>query len=102
MRLSTGLPVAAILLAASATTQADTLWLEPENVYWADPGGISSPLLVKEDPTASNGAYIEVEAGFNSQAAMPASEGVASYPFTVEADGTYRIWARVMSPNTGA
>jgi hypothetical protein len=96
--------VAAVLLAlgASAAVHADTLWVEPDNVYWSEGRGISSPLLVQEDPTASNGAYIEVEAGFNSQAAMPAIEGVASYPFTVEADGTYRIWARVMAPNTGA
>jgi hypothetical protein len=100
--------VAALVLAggvaAAGPAQADTLFIEAEG------GGnsghplsnrdakITTPFQIKDDSTASMGRYLTVAPGFNSQTAPPASEGVATYRFTVETAGSYRIWARVIAP----
>jgi hypothetical protein len=44
------------------------------------------------------GRYVTVASGFNSQSAPPGAEGMASYHFSVDNAGTYRIWGRVIAP----
>jgi hypothetical protein len=63
---------------------------------------ITSPLLVKDDPLASNGSYVEVLGGNNSTAAAPATEGVLSLAFSqTETSASFTIWARVKAATTG-
>jgi hypothetical protein len=85
-------------LAIAGSAQADTIWLEAESCSDPFRGTITSPLLIKDDTAASGASYIEVAAGNNSQTSMPPSEGVATYRLSVEADGVYKIWTRVMAP----
>jgi hypothetical protein len=87
-------------LAVAGHARADTVFIEAEGTDNLSNGNakISSPLQVKDDPAASVGRYLTVASGFNSQAAPPGEEGLASYHFSVGAAGTYRIWARVIAP----
>jgi hypothetical protein len=90
-----------VLMAASARTAVgSTVWIEAESTRERVAGPITPPLLIKDDVAASNGSYVEVAAGNNSQAAAPTVEGVARYAFNVPAAGAFRIWGRVMAPTT--
>jgi len=93
--------VFAAAMACAGRAQAATFWLEAESVREKISGPIATPMLIKDDAAASYGSYIEVAAGYNTQASMNAVEGHASYRFTVEAAGTFRIWARVIAPTDG-
>jgi hypothetical protein len=75
--------------------------MEAEMVRQEFSGLITSPLLVKDDPLASSGSYVIVAAGNNSKDRAPAQEGIVTLPFTVDNDGSYRIWARVIAANDG-
>jgi hypothetical protein len=90
--------LAAVVFAGRAETA--TFWLEAESVRERIAGPIAAPMLIKDDPLASYGSYIEVAAGNNSPASMSPAEGHASYRFTVETPGAFRIWARVIAPTT--
>ncbi|ARA92159.1 hypothetical protein AWN76_002545 [Rhodothermaceae bacterium RA] len=68
------------------------VWLEAED------GLLSEPLLVKEDPGATGGQFIEVGTGHNSRETPPET-GRAIYPFTVLEAGTYQLWGRVQAPD---
>jgi hypothetical protein len=84
-----------------ARARADTIFIEAEgsdNIS-NDFAKISSPLMIKDDPTASVGRYITVAPGFNSQSAPPGEEGQATYHFNLGTGGTYRIWGRVIAPS---
>jgi len=94
--------VAALAVSRDARAQVQTVWLEAESVRGRGAGPITSPLLIKDDDAASNAGYIEVEPGNDSKAAMPSAEGVASYSFTVDRPGVFRIWARVIAPSDDA
>jgi hypothetical protein len=92
-------------LAAAGDAHAGTFFLEAEGPTISTSGtySITSPLLIKDDSTASSGRYITVETGLNSKTTPPAAEGVAILGvFLGENDGgTYRIWGRVKAPNDG-
>jgi hypothetical protein len=85
-------------LTIGRSAMADTIWLEAESCRDPFRGTITSPLLIKDDATASGASYIQVASGNNSQASMPASEGVATYRFSVMTGGVHKIWGRVMAP----
>ena len=92
-------------LAAARHARAGTIFLEAEGgtISTDSPFGITSPLLIKDDSTASMGRYITVEAGFNSKNSTPGAEGVAKQQFLIGDNdaGIYRIWGRVQAPNDG-
>jgi hypothetical protein len=81
---------------------ADTIQFEAEaaRIQFPFRGTITSPLMIKDDVTASGGSYVTVTAGTNSSNTAPdsTSEGVAKYTFSVADTGSYRIWARVSAP----
>src|SRR5689334_20138912 len=93
--------VASLLFAGAA--RANTIQFEAESVRDRARGTISSPLLIKDDPVASGGAYVAVADGTNSGSFAPDSttEGVATYTFSVADTGTYRVWARVAAATNG-
>ena len=61
---------------------------------------LTSPLTTGSDAAASGGTYIMVTAGNNSQGAAP-STGSSTLTFTAPAAGTYRLWARILTPTDG-
>src|SRR3954468_16729806 len=65
-------------LAMGGSAVADTIWVEAESCRDPFRGTITSPLMIKDDTTASGASYIEVAPGNNSQTSMPASEGVST------------------------
>src|SRR6266545_145359 len=90
--------VIALALAAARTARADTTWVEGESAF-KQGNLLTPPLRILDLADASSGSYIEVAPGNNSQATPPAT-GIASYPLFVANAGTYRIWARVIAPDT--
>jgi len=64
-------------------------WLEAEGA-----NTIKSPMVSKNDPDASNGAYIEVP----KDQGTSANKGKATYQVTVDG-GTYKLWGRTIAPN---
>jgi hypothetical protein len=92
-------------LAAGGTARAENVTIEAEGVYpfsLTGPWGfsISSPLFLRDSPLASSGSYLDVTGGNNTLNSPPANgEGVAKYYFSVANAGTYRIWARVITPS---
>ena len=105
--VSRSVAAAFAVLAGIASAGAGTVRIEAEG---REPLGqigpltnhlfMSSPLLIKDSPTASSGSYVEVAAGRNSPSTPPSEEGLARYDFQVPTQGTYRIWARVIAPTT--
>jgi hypothetical protein len=93
------------LALASRAALATTIYLEAENARAGGPelgGSITTPLLIKDDPAASHGSYIEVIAGNDSKTSMPAAEGVTALNFeNPDAAATFTIWARVIAPTDG-
>lgn len=67
----------------------------------AESGALTSPMGTAADSLASNTAYITVAAGNNSTGTVPAM-GHATYNFSVPAAGTFRVWGRVIMPNTNS
>lgn len=93
-----------LCLAAGSAAHAVEIFLEAEQSGVQDGGRatkITSPLLIKDDNLASDGSYIEVLAGKNSNGSMPAAEGVVSLVFDQpNASSQFTIWARVIAPST--
>jgi len=92
-----------VWMGAASVAAANTIQFEAESARDAFRGGITSPMMIKDDPAASGGSYIAVAAGNKSPSGAPASssEGVAKYRFSVTDTATYRIWARVSAPTDG-
>jgi hypothetical protein len=65
--------------------------------FEAESGAITSPLQKASDASASGGQFITVAAGNNSQTTPPTT-GRATYDFSVNTPGTYKVWGRVMAP----
>jgi hypothetical protein len=65
----------------------------------AESGALSAGFLVGDDPSASGGRYLEVQAGTTSEDAPGTS--LATYELQVATAGTYFIWGRIRSPSTG-
>ncbi|HKP94180.1 MAG TPA: hypothetical protein VJ385_00345 [Fibrobacteria bacterium] len=86
-------------LSAGGAAQAAEIFVEAEAARMGDGGKITTPLLIKDDNLASDGSYVEVIGGNNSNDAMPAAEGVLSLVFEQpDASASYTIWARVIAP----
>jgi hypothetical protein len=69
------------------------IWLQAES------GTRTSPMTTGTDAAASGSSYIMVTAGNNSQTSAPAS-GWATFTFTAPSAGTYKLWARILTPTT--
>ncbi len=67
----------------------------------AEDGALSSGFVVKDDPTASGGRYIEVQSGSAPDDAAPGPSR-ATYELPITKTGTYFIWGRIRSPSTSA
>ena len=81
---------------AVGTAKAEDVWGEAEAA-----SSITAPLQVlADDPNASGGEYIAVEAGNNSSGGAPAT-GVATYSVSVADGGVYRMYLRVRCTETG-
>ncbi|MEW1843387.1 glycosyl hydrolase family 28 protein [Nonomuraea angiospora] len=73
----------------------------PDSLYAeAEAGTVTAPMQTAADQAASGGSYVTVAAGNNSKSSAP-STGWTTIPFTVEHDGTFAVWARVIAANDG-
>jgi hypothetical protein len=84
----------------TAVTQAlgfapQSIWREAENA------SLTPPMQIASDGNAVGGKYVTVAAGNNSTTSAPAM-GRATFPFTLAAAGTFKIWGRVIAPTTSA
>src|SRR5262245_40843474 len=70
-----------------------SVWLE------AECGSLGSLWNTPSDGAASEGRYLTIQSGNNSTGGAPTnSAGYADFPFSVSQSGTYRIFARVLTP----
>jgi hypothetical protein len=94
-----GMAGAAEVAGVQGVARADTVFVEPENVFGhGGDGSIISPLDIVNWNLASNDTYIEV-AGGNDSKASPPTLGRVCRNFDVASNGTYRIWGRVIAPS---
>jgi hypothetical protein len=68
-------------------------WLEAEAMV------VVPPFAIKSDPSASGGAFVQVLAGGNGTSSPPVSS-TGRLSFSLPQSGKYKIWARVVAPNT--
>jgi hypothetical protein len=71
----------------------------PNIFFEAEAASPTSPLQIRSDVLASNGAFVEVASGNNSNA-NPPSSGVMTFSFTVPEAGRYRVLGRVIAPTS--
>jgi hypothetical protein len=65
----------------------------------AEAGGEYNPMIVKSDQAASGQIYLASwDSGRTSLGSAPA-DGNIVYAFDLERGGTYRLWARVITPD---
>lgn len=76
------------------TTGDPSVWIETEN------SNITSPMFIGQDYEASGGQYIAAELGNKSTDSAP-TEGRITYAFHLSTAGDYRLWGRVIAPDTG-
>ncbi|MEM9858395.1 MAG: hypothetical protein AAF843_13605, partial [Bacteroidota bacterium] len=76
---------------ARMNTFQDSVYLEAES------GIVEAPMQIFDDPEASNGQYVKVLPGNESNGAPPPS-GKVSFEVSLNA-GTYKIWGRVITPS---
>jgi hypothetical protein len=65
----------------------------------AESGQLSGGFTIGNDPTASGGQFIAPPAGMTSDAQPGPAR--ALYEITITTSGTYTIWGRIQSPDTG-
>jgi hypothetical protein len=88
------------VVAMDNTAVKQALGFSPQNIWReAESASLTPPMQVASDASAAGGAYITVAAGNNSATAAPAT-GRATFPFTLAAAGTFKIWGRVIAPST--
>jgi len=74
----------------------DHIWIE------AEAGGEYNPMIVKSDQAASGQIYLASwDSGRTSLGSAP-SDGNIVYSFDVVYAGTYRLWARVITPDSNS
>jgi hypothetical protein len=71
-------------------------------VIEAESGQIAAPMVVASDPAARNGQFIWVPSGATYDCATAVTGASATYTVTIPRSGSYRFWARTISPNTGS
>jgi hypothetical protein len=98
----TAIGLASLLVTGAASAAwANTVSIEAEAARDPFRGGITSPMMIRDDSSASGGSFIEVAAGNNAQNSTPGTEGVAKLSFSVGNPGNYRVWARVKAATDG-
>jgi hypothetical protein len=91
--------VSLLITGAASAAWGNTVWIEAESARDPFRGGITSPMMIRDDSSASGGGFIEVAGGNNlTNNTTPGSEGVAKFNFSVGNAGTYKAWARVKAP----
>jgi hypothetical protein len=81
------------LLAAVANAQSTSIWLE------AECASVGSLWNKPADANASNSSYVVIQPGNNSASSAPTnSAGYIDFTFSVSQSGTYRVFARVLTP----
>jgi hypothetical protein len=71
-------------------------------VIEAESGQIAAPMVVAADPAARSGQFIWVPSGATYDCSTAISGASATYTVTIPRAGSYRFWARTISPNTGS
>ena len=90
---STTAPTGAGSTASNLCSTGASVWLE------AECGSLGSLWNAPSDGAASEGRYITIQPGNNSTSSAPTnSAGYANFPFSVSQSGTYRVFARVLTP----
>ncbi|HKX32370.1 MAG TPA: BACON domain-containing carbohydrate-binding protein [Blastocatellia bacterium] len=78
---------------AVANAQSTSIWLE------AECASVGSLWNRPADANASNSAYVVIQPGNNSISSAPTnSAGALNFSFSVSQSGTYRVFARVLTP----
>jgi hypothetical protein len=81
------------LFAAVANAQSTSIWLE------AECASVGSLWNKPADVNASNSSYVVIQPGNNSTSSAPTnSAGYINFSFSVSQSGTYRVFARVLTP----
>ncbi|MGD9247105.1 MAG: fibronectin type III domain-containing protein, partial [Desulfobacteraceae bacterium] len=76
------------------TIDEEEIWIEAED------GDIDWPMIIADDPEASEGGYIHAPAGSVDLVESPTdSTGSSSHTFEVASDAEYSVWGRVMANN---
>jgi CubicO group peptidase (beta-lactamase class C family) len=67
----------------------------------AESGNITAPMVVKSDPAASGGKFVEVPegGGNNYNDATRGGPGQTSFSISIPQSRTYALWARTMAPS---
>src|SRR5262245_23568583 len=90
---STTAPTGVGSTASNLCSTSASVWLE------AECGSLGSLWNTPSDGAASEGRYLTIQSGNNSTGGAPTnSAGYADFPFSVSQSGTYRIFARVLTP----
>jgi hypothetical protein len=71
-------------------------------VFEAESAQIAAPMVVANDPAARNGKFVWVPGGATYDCNTAITGASATFTVTITRAGTYRIWARTISPNTGS
>ena len=81
------------LFTAVANAQSTSIWLE------AECASVGSLWNKPADANASNSSYVVIQPGNNSASSAPTnSAGYIDFSFSVSQSGTYRVFARVLTP----
>ncbi len=76
---------------------------EEEIRFEAEDGDIYSPIVIADDPKASEGGYIHAPAGSLAYVRNPsAATGYSEYIFDVSSTGDYAIWGRVNATSSSS
>jgi (4-O-methyl)-D-glucuronate---lignin esterase len=90
---STTAPTGAGSTASNLCSTGASVWLE------AECGSLGSLWNTPSDGAASEGRYLTIQSGSNSASSAPTnSAGYANFSFSVGQSGTYRVFARVLTP----
>jgi L-ascorbate metabolism protein UlaG (beta-lactamase superfamily) len=88
------------VVAVDNTAVKQALGFSPQSLWReAESAGLTPPMQIASDTGAVGGKYITVAPGNNSMTAAPTT-GRATFPFTLAAAGTFKIWGRVIAPTT--
>lgn len=98
---SVKLVCAALVVGAAARARADTVWIEAEAAVVPSEGTLTPPLQIRDRDDASGGSFIEVATGSNSTGTPPVN-GVATYRVFIHNPGSYRVWGRVIAPDSAS
>jgi hypothetical protein len=86
------------VVAVDNTAVKQALGFSPQSIWReAESASLTPPMQVASDASAVGGKYLTVAPGNNSMSVAPAT-GRATFPFTLAAAGTFKLWGRVIAP----